>query len=145
METLKEIRKNYVKIYGQTSPCYEADMVIGRQKFVDVENYLGCTLKGDRILFSFSPKACEHWHEIEMHFRNRLSRKISFSMGSCVTEVFVSGWPEELGEFLTAAMDLDNYFRGNPPAPRLVAEYRLYIQEQDWRNPELVKEEMAKL
>lgn len=144
METLQTIRAAYERIYGKTAPCC-ADMIFGHHEFSDTENYLGCELEGNQIRFRFSPKAQEHWHDIEMHFRNRLSRKISFAMGDEVTTVYISDFMEERAEYLTAAMDLDNYFRGKEPSLRLQAEYRLYCQDKDWRNADLLRQEMSKM
>ena len=145
METLQTIRAAYEKVYGKTAPCYDPDKAFGRDKFSDSENYLGCTLEENKIIFRFSPQAQEHWHDIEMNFRNRLSRKISFAMGDEVTTVYISNSMEERAEYLTAAMDLDNYFRGKEPSLRLKAEYRLYCQDKDWRNTDLVHQEMAQM
>lgn len=145
METLQTIRAAYEKVYGKTAPCCNSDMVFGRQGFSDTENYLGCELEGNKICFRFSPKAQEHWHDIEMNFRNRLGRKIGFTIGDEVTMVDISDFMEERAEYLTAAMDLDNYFRGKEPSLRLQAEYRLYCQDKDWRNADLLRQEMSKM
>ena len=111
METLKQIRENYERVYGKTCPVAEFSMIQLKQVY-DIPEYKGCRLSGDEITFMFAaPLPATVNDLIEMQFRNRLSRKIAFMTDDCKLTVFISNNPEERGEYLTSAMILDTYFR----------------------------------
>lgn len=143
---LHKTRSEYANIYGQTVPAYEYNMVSPipiRQSF---PGYKGCRIEGSKIFFEFStPQDFDAaFRLIVMQFRNRLSRKISFTLGLDYMSIPISDYPEERGEYLTTMIDLDNYFRGNGASAKLKAEYNLYRKGKDWRNSELVEQEIQR-
>lgn len=149
MATLNEIRAEYVFNYGETCPA-DCDLISTSSAFgFDTSLYLGCQIEKGKICFEF--KSSGFWEQneifslIENHFRNRLSRKISLQMEDRAMTIFVSEYLEERGEYLNAAMDLDNYFRGGQPSNRLMAEHRLHMKNMNWRDPELVEQEIKKI
>ena len=115
MENLQQIRENYEKVYGRTSPVAEVCILQSRYIY-DMPEYKGCHLSGDEITFMFTaPLSVDLDGLIEMQFRNRLSRKIAFMTDDCKLTVFISNNPEERSEYLTSAMILDTYFRREKP------------------------------
>lgn len=149
MAKLNEIRAEYVKTYGESRPA-DNDLISTSSVFrFDTSLYCGCKIEKENICFEF--KSSGFWEQndtyqkIEHHFRNRLSRKISFQTGNTAMTVFVSDFYEERGEYLNAAMDLDNYFRGGQPSSRLIAENRLYRKGLNWRDTQLVEQEIKKI
>ncbi len=145
METLKQIRENYERVYGKTCPVAEFSML--QPKYIHyIPEYKGCSLSGNKITFMFAaPLSGDINNLIEMQFRNRLSRKITFLSGESKLTVFISDNPEERGEYLTSAMILDTYFRREKPSTRTIAEYRVFAAGKDWRNPALVEQELKKI
>lgn len=140
---LTDVQKNYEQRYGKTAPA------IYKMISASMPNsaYKGCCIEDGKIVFKFHPQSGKDiaWEEIETHFRNRLCRKISFELSSFEMKIWLSERPEELGEYLTAATDLDRYFRGKKADARRIAEYHLYHQDKDWHNPKLVDKCLAGL
>lgn len=133
-------KAEYARIYG-TSPC-ACEMVFGR--FNVPEAYLGSRIENKTIIFAFGPLAiCNSLSAgnlIEHHFRARLSRKLSMNFSENVFSVPLPTDMDELDDYMTAMFDLDLYFHGRPKSPRLQAELKLFNQNEDWRNVELVQE-----
>lgn len=133
-------KAEYARIYG-TSPCaYE--MVFGH--FNVPESYLGSRIENGKIVFTFTSLSVNDClsagNLIEHHFRARLSRKLSMNFGENVFSVPLPTDMDELDDYITAMFDLDLYFHGRPKSPRLQAELKLFNQNEDWRNVELVQE-----
>ena len=143
MSDLEKTRADYERVYG-TRPA-EALMMLPRPS--RHSGYQGCRIENSKIVFEFStPKQLDDVYDlVEMQFRNRLSRKISFEGNKGTIRIFISDYAEERGEYLTAAMDLDNYFRGQEADIRLKAEHSLCRRGENWRNPELVAQEIKKM
>jgi len=144
---LEKIRSEYVNKYGETTPAYYCDMVFSVLQHQPVPGYKGCRIEDSKIIFEFSDPntSSAYIRLIDIQFRNRLSRKISYASSENDISVFISDFIEERGEYLTTAIDLDNYFRGKGATLKLRAEYNLYQAHKDWRNSELVEQEIKKI
>lgn len=136
----------YAYIYG-TEPC---SPLIFLQESRYAENFDGVTINGHNIEFKFH--GLDFWQEndvyndIEMHFRRRLCRKISFMMGDNSITVMMSDDPEEREDYLTAKADLESYLTGGTShRERLRAEYNLYQKGFNWRDKSLVEAEIASI
>lgn len=136
----------YAYIYG-TEPC---SPLIFLQESRYAENFDGVTINGHNIEFKFH--GLDFWQEndvyndIEMHFRRRLCRKISFMMGDNSITVMMSDDPEEREDYLTAKADLESYLTGGTShRERLHAEYNLHQKGFNWRDKSLVEAEMASI
>lgn len=136
----------YAYIYG-TEPC---SPLIFLQESRYAENFDGVTINGHNIEFKFH--GLDFWQEndvyndIEMHFRRRLCRKISFMTEHNRFVVIMHDDPEEREDYLTAKSDLESYFSGGTThQPRLRAEYSLYQKGKNWRDKALVEAEMASI
>lgn len=136
----------YAYIYG-TEPC---SPLIFLQESRYAENFDGVTINGHNIEFKFH--GLDFWQEndvyndIEMHFRRRLCRKISFMMGNNSITVMMSDDPEEREDYLTAKADLESYLTGGTShRERLRAEYSLHQKGFNWRDKSLVEAEIASI
>ena len=136
----KEERARYERIYGATCPLpYGTD---GECSRVIKSSYNGCRIESERITFSFSPLSVldDEFHRIEMVFRNRLGRKISFQSSYDYFSVWVNPSDfEEAGQYLTAAFILDNYYRGREQSAYQKAENIAFKKGFYWRRASIVK------
>ncbi|MBQ8784826.1 MAG: hypothetical protein IJZ59_02155 [Alphaproteobacteria bacterium] len=136
----------YAHVYG-SEPC--SPMIYLRESPY-AENFDGVTQKGNDIEFKF--RGLDFWQSnsvfdfIEMHFRRRLCRKISFMTGHNRIVIMMNDDPEEREDYLTAKSDLESYFSGGTMhQSRLCAEYSLYQKGKNWRDKALVEAEMASI
>ena len=137
-----KIHQDYVKIYGEPRPCYFL------YKSFQPENFRGVKREGTRVRFDFAKPVSFIFGELdvlEMQFRNRLVRKISFSVSDTSFAVDKTSFAEEEQEELELTIaDLERFFSGKPMSSRLKAEISLYRKKLNWRDAALVASEMAK-
>lgn len=134
---LDQVRRDYVKVYGEGSPCCFLYRTFPPKNFLGVEN------NGDEILFRFVDLDDDAFYILETQFRNRLSRKISFSVGETFFTINLSSFAEEEQDEVKCAIeDLNRFFSGQEMSPRLKAEVSLHCKKLDWRDEKLVAQEM---
>lgn len=135
---LEKIRREYVKVYGENCPCCFLYQSLSPKKF------LGIKKNGNEVRFNFTYLDNDAFHILEMQFRNRLSRKISFSVSDTFFAIrFDSFAEEEQREVKCTILDLARFFSGKEMSPLLKAEISLYRKKLDWRNKKLVAREIC--
>lgn len=138
MINLEKVRQDYVKVYGESNPC-----CFLYQSF-SPKNFLGVKKNGDEICFNFTYLDDDAFHVLEMQFRNRLSRKISYVVADSFFSIrFRSFAEEELCEVKRAILDLARFFSGRQMSPRLKAEISLHRKKLNWRDEKLVAREIG--
>ena len=139
MSKVEECAK-YERMYGATVPLpYGTDRKCSTQLKIA---YSGCCIENEKITFSFSPSSVlyDEFQRIEMVFRNRLGRKISYLSSYDYISILLNPEDvEEAGQYMTAALILDNYYRGKEQAAYQKAEYKAFRMGEDWRSPSVVK------
>lgn len=134
---LDKIRQEYVKVYGESRPCCFLYSSFSSGKF------LGAKKNDDGVCFNFTYLDDNAFHILEMQFRNRLSRKISFAVSdTCFSIRFDSFAEEEVREVKRAIVDLVRFFSGRQMSFRLKAEISLHWKNLNWRDKQLVAREM---
>lgn len=137
----KEMRAEYERVYGKTAPI-SCEMFYNLSSEELKRSYKGCQIQKSTIIFEFDTEKAMDMvgHDIEMMFRNRLGRKISFSFGSKSFTVFLNPSDiEETGQYLTATTCLDRWLKGVPQDEYRQLEYKAYLAQEDWLNPDVVK------
>ena len=135
-----EERSKYERVYGATCPLpYGTD---GKCSVRVKTAYGGCSIESEKITFSFTNSSIfdDEFSRIEMVFRNRLGRKISFHSSTEWISVWVNPSDfEEAGQYLTAAFILDNYYRGKEQSAYQKAENIAFKKGFDWRRASIVE------
>lgn len=140
MNNLEETRRHYVDVYGETSPCFFLYLSSSPKNFLGVEN------NGNEVKFNFVYLDNDAFRILEMQFRNRISRKISFSVFETFFSIRFDSFAEEEQEEVNRTIeDLKRFFSGQEMSPRLKAEISLQRRKLDWRDEKLVAQEMASL
>ena len=141
-EELKKMKKEYVQRYGATLPS-EWNLL---EKYENPKNFLGLTIKGESAIFSFKEKHSDSdFNVFEDHLRNRLSHKFSFCSGGKKLEALFPTCFEDYKEFFIAITDLERYFSGSNPDPRLRAEYRAIKKGLNWRDNDIIEDMLIEL
>lgn len=138
MTNLEKVRQDYVKVYGESSPC-----CFLYQSF-SPKIFLGAKKNDGGVCFNFTYLDNDAFHILEMQFRNRLSRKISFAVSDTFFSIrFDSFAEEELCEVKRAILDLVRFFSGRQMSSRLKAEISLHRKKLNWRDEKLVAREIS--
>ncbi len=134
-------KKLYVNVYG-TRPCHLAMTML----YAKTGNFLELRKDADGIEFVFRRLDVSDHNLLEMQFRNRLSCKMPCSFSAKSFKILTHNMDDqERSEAELTAEDLVRYFKHEPMLPRLQAEVNLHRQKLDWRNPELVAQEIKRL
>lgn len=138
---LEKTRREYVAVYGETCPC----SFLFKPFFPD--NFQGIKFGKKEIRFYFKKLSNDLSDLLEIQFRNRLSRKISFVVNEAdnyfgfALDMFAK---KEKDEIARTIGDLKRYFLGAPMSPRLMAEISLHRKGLDWRDEKLIMQEIGK-